>query len=218
MDAVKGRCVRDPCRYFHPPLHLQAHLKAQARGAVRHQAARSRSLTFFRLVSLAATPLPLTGLLLFCSRPLAPRFRRTHALLIFYFYLSHNHLVPSFRCILCIYNIVTVSVPSCDASLHVDGRRSAAAGSERDFGAGQETSGACRARAATGIAASFARFCSTPAPARTIPPRASPSCGWKRGAARSATPARRAAPRQSARCPSVPEHSAQPSVSRFRWT
>ncbi|KPI93918.1 Muscleblind-like protein 2 [Papilio xuthus] len=33
MDAVKGRCVRDPCRYFHPPLHLQAHLKAQARGA-----------------------------------------------------------------------------------------------------------------------------------------------------------------------------------------
>ncbi|XP_045458929.1 protein muscleblind isoform X1 [Melitaea cinxia] len=58
MDAVKGRCVRDPCRYFHPPLHLQAHLKAQARGAVRHQAARSRlarsrSLVFFRLVSLA---------------------------------------------------------------------------------------------------------------------------------------------------------------------
>ncbi|XP_050551094.1 muscleblind-like protein 1 isoform X1 [Spodoptera frugiperda] len=34
MDAVKGRCVRDPCRYFHPPLHLQAHLKAQARGAM----------------------------------------------------------------------------------------------------------------------------------------------------------------------------------------
>ncbi|KAL0274158.1 UNVERIFIED_CONTAM: hypothetical protein PYX00_006649 [Menopon gallinae] len=28
MDAVKGRCTRDPCRYFHPPLHLQAHIKA----------------------------------------------------------------------------------------------------------------------------------------------------------------------------------------------
>ncbi|XP_026474794.1 muscleblind-like protein 1 isoform X3 [Ctenocephalides felis] len=28
MDAVKGRCSRDPCRYFHPPLHLQAHIKA----------------------------------------------------------------------------------------------------------------------------------------------------------------------------------------------
>ncbi|KAK6622796.1 hypothetical protein RUM43_008639 [Polyplax serrata] len=32
MDAVKGRCTRDPCRYFHPPLHLQAHIKvAQSR-------------------------------------------------------------------------------------------------------------------------------------------------------------------------------------------
>lgn len=28
MDAVKGRCVREPCRYFHPPLHLQAQIKA----------------------------------------------------------------------------------------------------------------------------------------------------------------------------------------------
>ncbi|XP_055838490.1 mucin-19 isoform X6 [Episyrphus balteatus] len=28
MDAVKGRCARDPCRYFHPPLHLQAQIKA----------------------------------------------------------------------------------------------------------------------------------------------------------------------------------------------
>lgn len=27
MDAVKGRCSRDPCRYFHPPLHLQTQLK-----------------------------------------------------------------------------------------------------------------------------------------------------------------------------------------------
>lgn len=27
MDAVKGRCGRDPCRYFHPPLHLQTQLK-----------------------------------------------------------------------------------------------------------------------------------------------------------------------------------------------
>lgn len=74
MDAVKGRCVRDPCRYFHPPLHLQAHLKAQARGAVRHQAARSRlararSLLFFRLVSLAATPLTFAEL---CSVQFAP--------------------------------------------------------------------------------------------------------------------------------------------------
>ncbi|CAN8020639.1 unnamed protein product [Ixodes persulcatus] len=28
MDFVKGRCSRDQCRYFHPPPHLQAQLKA----------------------------------------------------------------------------------------------------------------------------------------------------------------------------------------------
>lgn len=28
IDAVKGRCAREPCRYFHPPLHLQAQIKA----------------------------------------------------------------------------------------------------------------------------------------------------------------------------------------------
>lgn len=86
MDAVKGRCVRDPCRYFHPPLHLQAHLKAQARGAVRHQAARSRlARTRFccRLVSLAATPLSFAELR---SVQFAPRFRRTHASLLFFIY------------------------------------------------------------------------------------------------------------------------------------
>ncbi|XP_017795898.1 PREDICTED: DNA N6-methyl adenine demethylase-like isoform X1 [Habropoda laboriosa] len=35
MDAVKGRCNRKPCRYFHPPLHLQAHIKAaQSRASI----------------------------------------------------------------------------------------------------------------------------------------------------------------------------------------
>jgi len=28
MDAVKGRCGREPCRYFHPPSHLSALLRA----------------------------------------------------------------------------------------------------------------------------------------------------------------------------------------------
>lgn len=28
MDAVKSRCARESCRYFHPPLHLQAQIKA----------------------------------------------------------------------------------------------------------------------------------------------------------------------------------------------
>ncbi|KAJ8680497.1 hypothetical protein QAD02_016284 [Eretmocerus hayati] len=40
MDAVKGRCNREPCRYFHPPLHLQAHIKAtQSRASIATAAA-----------------------------------------------------------------------------------------------------------------------------------------------------------------------------------
>lgn len=28
MDYIKGRCSRDKCKYFHPPAHLQARIKA----------------------------------------------------------------------------------------------------------------------------------------------------------------------------------------------
>lgn len=28
MDYIKGRCSRDKCKYFHPPAHLQAKIKA----------------------------------------------------------------------------------------------------------------------------------------------------------------------------------------------
>jgi muscleblind protein len=28
MDNVKGKCTRDLCKYFHPPPHLQAQIKA----------------------------------------------------------------------------------------------------------------------------------------------------------------------------------------------
>uniref|UniRef100_A0A3P8VHC1 Muscleblind like splicing regulator 1 n=1 Tax=Cynoglossus semilaevis TaxID=244447 RepID=A0A3P8VHC1_CYNSE len=28
MDYIKGRCSRDKCKYFHPPVHLQAKIKA----------------------------------------------------------------------------------------------------------------------------------------------------------------------------------------------
>ena len=39
MDAIKSRCSRDPCRYFHPPPHLQAQLRAsQGRAAAAQQA------------------------------------------------------------------------------------------------------------------------------------------------------------------------------------
>lgn len=28
MDYIKGRCLREKCKYFHPPAHLQAKIKA----------------------------------------------------------------------------------------------------------------------------------------------------------------------------------------------
>lgn len=28
MDYIKGRCSREKCKYFHPPTHLQAKIKA----------------------------------------------------------------------------------------------------------------------------------------------------------------------------------------------
>ncbi|KAJ8407176.1 hypothetical protein AAFF_G00288520 [Aldrovandia affinis] len=36
MDYIKGRCSRDKCKYFHPPAHLQARIKAN-----QHQASQN---------------------------------------------------------------------------------------------------------------------------------------------------------------------------------
>ncbi|XP_025708312.1 muscleblind-like protein 3 isoform X2 [Callorhinus ursinus] len=38
MDYIKGRCTREKCRYFHPPAHLQAKLRA-AHHQMNHSAA-----------------------------------------------------------------------------------------------------------------------------------------------------------------------------------
>ncbi|XP_060231592.1 muscleblind-like protein 3 isoform X3 [Meriones unguiculatus] len=43
MDYMKGRCVREKCKYFHPPLHLQAKLKA-AHYQMNHSAATAMAL------------------------------------------------------------------------------------------------------------------------------------------------------------------------------
>lgn len=45
MDFIKGRCSRDKCKYFHPPAHLQARIKA-----AQHQASQNTTPT--ALVSL----------------------------------------------------------------------------------------------------------------------------------------------------------------------
>ncbi|XP_072562644.1 muscleblind-like protein 3 [Paramormyrops kingsleyae] len=39
MDYIKGRCSRDKCKYFHPPAHLQAKIKA-----AQHQALPAAAL------------------------------------------------------------------------------------------------------------------------------------------------------------------------------
>ncbi|XP_034970248.1 muscleblind-like protein 2 isoform X4 [Zootoca vivipara] len=36
MDYIKGRCMREKCKYFHPPAHLQAKIKA-----AQHQASQA---------------------------------------------------------------------------------------------------------------------------------------------------------------------------------
>ncbi|KAJ3588495.1 hypothetical protein NHX12_012087 [Muraenolepis orangiensis] len=39
MDFIKGRCSRDKCKYFHPPAHLQARIKAAQHQAGQNAAA-----------------------------------------------------------------------------------------------------------------------------------------------------------------------------------
>ncbi|KAG9330704.1 hypothetical protein JZ751_022390 [Albula glossodonta] len=50
MDYIKGRCSRDKCKYFHPPAHLQAKIKA-AQHQVNQAAAAAAMVG-------TATPLP----------------------------------------------------------------------------------------------------------------------------------------------------------------
>lgn len=40
MDYIKGRCSRDKCKYFHPPAHLQARIKA-----TQHQTSQNMAST-----------------------------------------------------------------------------------------------------------------------------------------------------------------------------
>ncbi|XP_077987302.1 muscleblind-like protein 2 isoform X3 [Glandiceps talaboti] len=49
MDYIKGRCSRDKCKYFHPPPHLQARIKA-----AQHQASQASA------AAAAAAMLPTT--------------------------------------------------------------------------------------------------------------------------------------------------------------
>lgn len=54
MDYIKGRCSREKCKYFHPPAHLQAKIKA-AQYQVNQAAAAQAAATAAAMVSLENT-------------------------------------------------------------------------------------------------------------------------------------------------------------------
>ncbi|XP_034037472.1 muscleblind-like protein 3 isoform X1 [Thalassophryne amazonica] len=53
MDYIKGRCSRDKCKYFHPPAHLQARIKA-----AQHQACQNATSAALSLPPSAVQTLP----------------------------------------------------------------------------------------------------------------------------------------------------------------
>uniref|UniRef100_A0A8C0E4Q6 Muscleblind like splicing regulator 3 n=1 Tax=Balaenoptera musculus TaxID=9771 RepID=A0A8C0E4Q6_BALMU len=55
MDYIKGRCSREKCKYFHPPPHLQARLRA-AHHQMNHSAATAMPLTNLQLPQPAFIP------------------------------------------------------------------------------------------------------------------------------------------------------------------
>uniref|UniRef100_A0A672NUQ5 Muscleblind-like splicing regulator 3 n=1 Tax=Sinocyclocheilus grahami TaxID=75366 RepID=A0A672NUQ5_SINGR len=58
MDYIKGRCTRDKCKYFHPPAHLQARIKAAQHQASQNAAAMVNWFLFLCALSSSSSPLP----------------------------------------------------------------------------------------------------------------------------------------------------------------
>ncbi|XP_049728145.1 muscleblind-like protein 3 isoform X6 [Elephas maximus indicus] len=55
MDYIKGRCSREKCKYFHPPAHLQAKLKA-AHHQMNHSGAAAMAMANLQLPQPAFIP------------------------------------------------------------------------------------------------------------------------------------------------------------------
>ncbi|XP_058614770.1 muscleblind-like protein 1 isoform X8 [Onychostoma macrolepis] len=53
MDYIKGRCSRDKCKYFHPPAHLQAKIKA-----AQHQVNQATAAAAMGIPHSVMQPLP----------------------------------------------------------------------------------------------------------------------------------------------------------------
>lgn len=73
MDYIKGRCSREKCKYFHPPAHLQAKIKA-AQYQVNQAAVAQAAATAAAMVSLFKL-----GILKHCSEILATLSQCLHA-------------------------------------------------------------------------------------------------------------------------------------------
>uniref|UniRef100_A0A096M285 Muscleblind-like splicing regulator 3 n=1 Tax=Poecilia formosa TaxID=48698 RepID=A0A096M285_POEFO len=57
MDYIKGRCSRDKCKYFHPPAHLQARIKASQHQASQNTASAPLALAPGGMQSLPKRPI-----------------------------------------------------------------------------------------------------------------------------------------------------------------
>ncbi|XP_049604301.1 muscleblind-like protein 1 isoform X8 [Syngnathus scovelli] len=53
MDYIKGRCSREKCKYFHPPAHLQAKIKA-----TQHQVNQASAAAAMGMAPSVMAPLP----------------------------------------------------------------------------------------------------------------------------------------------------------------
>ncbi|XP_061878785.1 muscleblind-like protein 1 isoform X7 [Entelurus aequoreus] len=53
MDYIKGRCSREKCKYFHPPAHLQAKIKA-----TQHQVNQASAAAAMGIAPSVMAPLP----------------------------------------------------------------------------------------------------------------------------------------------------------------
>ncbi|XP_069013347.1 muscleblind-like protein 1 isoform X5 [Embiotoca jacksoni] len=53
MDYIKGRCSREKCKYFHPPAHLQAKIKA-----TQHQVNQATAAAAMGMAPSVMAPLP----------------------------------------------------------------------------------------------------------------------------------------------------------------
>ncbi|XP_078479219.1 muscleblind-like protein 1 isoform X6 [Lampetra planeri] len=53
MDYIKGRCSREKCKYFHPPAHLQAKIKA-----TQHQVNQATAAAAMGIAPTVMAPLP----------------------------------------------------------------------------------------------------------------------------------------------------------------